>query len=206
MPRWRELTSDGTGIIRLQVDEFRSPDKVAAAVQAATQSIILDDMPRFWPAVWNGSTGNKKDEVPPRRGLKALLMDEATYVNAPPTKKRRVMVAEIFDEQLARVADGEEPNPRRPTRLPDGTVWFRWRALWHEPIISRDVHRSETTALAERLGITDADYRIHPATGKGRKRYCVLTQGHLAKLAEVVADERRKENAIQETARKNPRG
>jgi hypothetical protein len=190
VPRWQELTADGAGVISLQVGEFRSHEKVAHAVQAATQSVILDDIPRFWPAVWNGSPGSKKDKVAPSRGLKALLVDEATYINAPPIRKRYIVVAEMFEEKLSMATVAREPNQKKPVILEDGTIWFRWQKLWKEALSFREVERDEPPELAARLGITEKDYDFHPKSGH-RIRYCVFKPEHRVALTELISTPQR---------------
>lgn len=202
VPRWKQLTQDGGGTLTLSIEEYNDPAAVARAAQRATKGVvILDDVPRVWPAIWNGLPGNRKDGVAPRRGLRAILVDIATHEAAPPTSKRYVVVAEIFQELLEDAKPAPEgkpgPNPRRPTILPDGTIWIRWRDIWSERLRFREVDRGEPAELARRLGISEDDYAFFPASGHGRKRFCVLKERHLQALTALISE--RHEDSAQNT-------
>ena len=197
VPAWKELTNDGEGVVHLDVDEFRAADKVAAKVQAATRVIVLDDVPRVWPAIWNGTLGNKKEQRQPCRGLKAILIDAAERVKPAATEQRYITVAEMFQAEIGQArsaGDEDNPDPRRPVIRADGTIWFRWNELWSEAFQFRLVERKEVSSFARRVGILPSDYRIVTCAnrasggGKNRLRFCVLQPKHLARLTEIIAD------------------
>lgn len=192
VPRWQKLTGDGTGVIQMSVEEYRDANSVAALVQAATRVVVLDDTPGVWTAVWNGSKGNKKEGIPPRRGLKALLIDQAKTEMPPATRKRYVAVAEMFQDLLERArpaGEKDEPDPRRAVVRSDGTIWFRWRHLWREPIATREVRQPEVDELSRRLGLRKEDYQLWPTNGMKRKRYCVISQGVMETLRSIILEE-----------------
>lgn len=192
VPRWKNLTQDGSGTLTLSVEEYSDPTAVARKVQRATKGvIILDDVPRVWPAIWNGMPGNKKEGTAPRRGLRAILVDIAKHEAAPPTNKRYVVVAEIFQELLAKarpIGDGREPNLHKPTIMPDGAVWCRWRQIWQQAIQNKEVERSETTELGRKLGIGERDYTLFAHSNGQRTRYCVLQRHHIEELTAIIAE------------------
>ena len=193
VPRWKELTGDGAGIIRFDVEQYRDANSVAALVQAATRTVILDDTPGIWSAIWNGMKGNKKEGIPSRRGLKAILIDEATTEIPSAVRKRYIAVAEIFQDLLERAkpcGEKDEPSPRRPVIRADGTIWFRWRELWREPLAGHDVVKKEVDDLGQRLGLCSKNFPFWPSSSaEKRKRYCVVTKEVMAILRGIIEEQ-----------------
>lgn len=190
VPAWQDLTDDGTGDVLLSVDEYSKPDKVARKVQARTKTVILDDRPRVWPAIWNGAI--TKDEEGNRieaRGLKAKLMDTKLDEYPPPIAKRYVELAEYLDEQLEAAIEETKPDPYgAPVLRPDGCIWFRWRAIWAQAMQQKQFSVADIADFSERLGLKKHDFKQHPSSGKGRKRYCIFAPKHVARLREMLAD------------------
>jgi hypothetical protein len=134
-------------------------------VQAITKVVVLDDTPRLWAAVWNGLSGNKKEGTPPRRGLKALLLDSAEEAVAPPEMVRSAVVAGAVLEFLSQarpLRDGQEPDSRGiACRLPDGGVVFSFRYMHELLARSADqIKRNELSQLFERCRVVDYRRRV----------------------------------------------
>ena len=204
VPAWAELTTDGRGVIQFSVDEFRDASKVASKVMAATRSIVLDDTPRKWPGIWNGQPGSKKENRKPSRGLFAQLIDSAELIEAPESEKHYVTVAEIFQEIVldrAKVPVGEDtPRPNGVTQREDGTIWFRWRYIWSEPLRDKLVTSVDPPELRRRLGIAKSDFALFPPTEPKRKRYCVLRPEHVYRLMSILdGGQRSKSNTVSGT-------
>ncbi len=201
VPAWQEYTVDGAGDVTMTVDAYRDPAKVAAAVQAATRKIILDEVPRVWPAIWNGREGKRANDEgpaePPRRGLKAKLLDAARTENPPTMAKRHVIVAEYLAEKLSQMHDADRPDDLGgPVRIkPEGArdyeVWFKWRKLWQDGLMTGHIAKPEPAELAARLGVAKNDQRLYPPRGAARARYTVLTPAHLTKLEQLLEGEDR---------------
>lgn len=191
VPAWEELTSDGSGTVGFDVDEFRDPNAVAAKVMATTKTIVLDDTPKKWLNIWRGDPGNKREKRPAKQGLMAKLIGEAKLEEAPAVEKRYVVVAEIFQEMIvdrARIAREEDkPNRSGVTEMSDKTLWFRWREEWSEPIRDRLVTYREPPELRRRLKITEKDFRLVRTGETGRQRYCVLQMAHIKALDDIIA-------------------
>ncbi len=195
VPAWKEFTVDGSGDVTMSVDAYRDPSKVAAAVQAATRKVVLDESPRVWPAIWNGREGKRANDEgpaePPRRGLKAKLLDAAKTENPPTMAKRHVIVAEYLAEKLSQLHDADAPDELGgPVRIKGERgaceVWFKWRKLWQDGLMTGHVAKQEPAELAARLGLTKGDQKLYPARGAARSRYTVLTPAHLAKLEQLL--------------------
>ncbi len=197
--RWKELMSDGNGIIPLTLKQYRDAEAVACAIEEATGGeVTLDDVPRVWPSIWNGRPGNKKEGIAPRRGLKAILKDTADREIPPSVRKRTVVVGEVFSDLLARArvcGEKEEPDSKRPIIMPDGTIWLRWLALWKEPLLNREVAQSEVEEFSRRLGLRKSDFKLWPSSGEKRMRYLLFTKEHRAKLESLIEDEPPQSNA-----------
>ena len=192
VPQWEELTSDGRGIVPLSLEELRDSNKVAAKVQAITRIVVLDDRPRKWPNIWHGLPGNLKDKRKSTRGLMAQLVAASELEQAPSVEKRYVVVAEIFQEIVvdrAKAArDDDKPNQYWPTKMSDGTIWFRWAEAWKEPLRDKLLTIAERSELRRRLGIDNADFALH---GADRKRYCILKPRHANTLQQIIDAESR---------------
>jgi len=191
VPRWRDLTATKTGTIALNVKEYREAAVVAEKVQEATSTVILDATPGVWTAIWNGLKGNKKEGTAPRRGLKAALIDEASREQPPASRKRYVVVAEIFQDLLDKarpVHDVDEPSPRRVVIRSDGTIWFRWKELWKSVLATREVGQLEIQEISTRLGLRKSDSKLWPPRGEHRVRYCVITQEVMKRLRDIIDD------------------
>lgn len=185
VPAWKDRTADGSGSIYLTLEQYRDSERVAKAVQAATRSVILDEQPRYWPAIWNGKPGANG-----YRGIKAVLMDNHDTEDPPATAKRFVIVCEYLMEKLANANPCEEPDGTgQPIIKPDGAIWFRWKRIWQDGLMTSQVKPDEIEDVRRRLGLGERDYRFWPHRGKGRARYCVFDARHLARLELLIGGE-----------------
>lgn len=172
------------GTVTIPLEDFDDPPKVARLVLAATKSVVLNDQPGRWAAIWNGTKGSKNNKG--QRGLKAKLMDRAKHEQSISDEKRSVIVADILGERIEKAVTAPSPDPRgRPTRLEDGTIWIRWEKFWSEFTKFGDVTQKEVAQLARSIGITRGDSKQWVAPGEtARRRYIVLNTRHLYRLEE----------------------
>lgn len=183
VPAWRSRMRDKSGIIRLELQEYRSANLVAEKVQASVPDVVLDEAPKVWASIWNGSGKS--------RGIKAKLMDTHRVVEPSADAKRYIAVAEMLAEKINKArygAEVEKPDPKKPSKLPDGRLWLRWKETWLESIRFRDVLPKEVAALSEKLGIGPDDAEYFPTHGKPRHRYCVLGRAHLSALDRILEE------------------
>jgi hypothetical protein len=184
VPAWKDLIG-GNGDIELSAEAYREPGSVAHAIFAATKTVVVDDHPGLWPAIWNGTKGNKKEQTPATRGLKAKLMDHARQEEAPAEWKRGAMLADMLAEKIAKAKSAEEPDQRgNAVRMPDGTVWIRWSKAWELDLAMRKLTPQELQRLAKEIGLGPRDSRRYPSHGTERFRYFILKSEHLKNLEE----------------------
>ncbi len=192
VPAWAELLGSEDKTIRMEVTEWRDAAAVAQAIFKATKTIVVDDRPGAWPALWNGTAGNKKDKTQPTRGLKAKLLDKAKLEEASADMKKRVMIAEMLMEKLGKAKASELPDSRGyPVKLPTGLIWLRWLKIWENEINLRQVTPADLQALSRAIGIKPADSKVHATKGSTRLRFVLLTQQHvdrLERLCELSGD------------------
>jgi hypothetical protein len=92
-------------------------------------------------------------------GLYERLILNATFEEAPTEDRRLAVVAERLSDILdrARVLEDDKVLPRggRPCRLADGSIVFRFTAVWEELSMSSDrVTREELSTVLKRAGAT----------------------------------------------------
>ncbi len=158
VPKWIEKTADNTGSVRLSVEEYRSPAKIAAKVQGLT-NVVLDDIPGVWPAIWNGHKGDAQRNIPPRRGLKALLLDHTERIEAPPEEIREAVVAQHLLRQFGRVgaSKGEVvPKGAKIHTYDNGEVVFQFLGVYEELRYAADeIKRNELSQLCTKVGVSN---------------------------------------------------
>lgn len=187
VPAWDALLGEEKQI-RFTCEEYRDANAVAHKIFEATKTIIVDDKPGAWPALWNGSKGSKKDKIEPTRGLKAKLLDKSKLEETSAEWKKQTLLAETMSEKLLKTRDADVPNEKGlPIRMPDGTVWVRWMKLWEEEINLKRVTPGELQILSRTIGIGPKNSKIHAFTPQKRLRYTVLTPEHLGKLERMIA-------------------
>jgi len=188
VPAWDELMGEDKQIC-LTGDIYLNADSVAQAIFKATKTIVLNDKPGAWPAIWNGSKGNAKDKIPPTRGLKAKLLDRAKLEEASAEWKKKVILAEMLAEKLSKYKSAEQPEKNgRPVEMPDGVIWVRWLKLWETELQIRTVTAHELRMLSRAIGITPKHSRAWPTTaakGETRVRYTLLDDAILKKIRKL---------------------
>lgn len=182
VPQWHELTADGSGSIYMTLDQYRDAGKVAAAVQAATHRVKLDDQPRHWPEVWNGKPGRNG-----WRGVSAILLDLADEEEPPSVDKRYVQVCEYLRAKLTNANPCEEPDGTgSPCVKTDGSIWFRWERVWQDGYMTGQFKREDVADVRRRLGLGPNDYKLYPPRGDARSRYCVFDKARMARLDSLI--------------------
>ena len=205
VPAWTELTADGTGNIPLTVDQFRSAPKTAAAVLAATGTVMLDDEPKKWRRIWDGgytvrdNTGGQHPSKRVARGVKAKLLDNVTHEHPGASSLRYVTLATWLYDRLSQASQPQEDDIPDPTGRgawrQDGTLWFAWGKTWEDIERQHRVERGEKIALKRRLlarlgGVADFTHREYRHLGGARKSYVVWSRREFAVLEEMAATER----------------
>ena len=129
-----------TVTVNLDVETYRSSALVAAAVLAATHTVLLDEVPEQWAEIWNGRA--KRKNAPAIRALKAKLLDIATHEPATAENCRFAAVATWLLDVLSMVPrpsleQADEYQQPDVTGMPawvfrDGEfeMWFSWTKAW----------------------------------------------------------------------------
>lgn len=195
---------DATVDVPLDVETFRSASKVAAAVLAATHTVILDEVPEDWALLWNGR--GKRKSSPAIRGLKAKLMDVAAQKESTAESKRYAMVAEWFLGALTTSpkpdatedSDGEPDCHGAPAwvRGRDGVweLWFSWNRVWEAVDRGRrKLEDGDRLDIKKRLmaltGETKLPYGRHAGEGGTKRRYIRFSDKHLQALEQLASGE-----------------
>lgn len=194
VPAWRELTASGSGNIALTVDQYRSSTKVAAAVLAATGTVMLDDEPGKWRRIWDGG-GKKK----PTRGIKAKLLDNVQHEYPGASSLRYVVLAGWLYDRLSQAAqpnDDDLPDATgRAAWRQDGTLWWNWTKVWEDIDRNHRVLEGERLALKRRLiarmddSVKDFRHAEYRHIGGARKSYIVWTKKEFAILEAMATEE-----------------
>lgn len=168
------------GCLRLTSSQLRSIPKLSNEAIEQAQYYIDRDFAKAYLA---------------KGGILEQLLFAAEERDAAAVEKRLARAAEYLLGRLVSATvrtDGkDEPDPRKPTRMSDGSVWFRWNETWRDGIFDQVVDREDTGRLSNCMGLTDADFEIWPKKGESRKRYCRFDRKHIAalsKIAEMWAD------------------
>ena len=176
------------GYISMTLEAFNDYADVHLAVLCATGTVCLDDRPGFWSGIWNGQRGNKKEGIPSAIGLKAKLLRDAVWIEAPPESQRSIVIAEMVLEKLENakpVKDDADPGfGGMPSLMPDGNVLFIFGNIW-EPMRRTDdrIERMELSRVLQSCAITDKAVRLR-ATGKVT-RMKVASPDAISKLREM---------------------
>jgi hypothetical protein len=195
VPAWRELTTSGTGNVSLSVDQYRSSAKVAAAVLAATGTVMLDDEPGKWKQIWDGRTGKKRK---PTRGIKAKLLDNVLHEWPGASSLRYVVLAGWLYDRLSQASqpnDDDTPDATgRAAWRSDGTLWWNWTKVWEDIDRNHRVMEGERLALKRRLiarledGTRDFKHAEYRHVGGARKSYIVWTKREFAILEQMATE------------------
>lgn len=170
--------------IEINMEDFNSPTKVHLAVLKATGTVCLDDRPKVWPSIWNGY---RDEDGKSHRGLKAKLLDDSQWIEAPPETRREYVIAELLVGAIAKAKRLEQDVPdttQRPCELPDGTVVFVYRQIWEDMARSDDkITRSELSKFLDDIGATE---RQHKVNGRAT-RFKVLSRGTQTQLGRIMS-------------------
>lgn len=194
VPAWKKYTHDQRGEVTIPAKEFSNPDTVAQAILITTRKILLNATPGLWASIWSGTRATKNK--PATIGLHAKLLADHDIENPPPSAKRHAVVAEYLLEKIIDAPLAEKPDSYgSAVKIQDGTdqlpagIWFRWRRIWQEGILSGAVDKAECNSLQNRIGLTRQDFTYFPHRGEPRLRYCVLKDHHIATLRGLVDDD-----------------
>jgi hypothetical protein len=205
-PAWKPLTPQRTGSVSLTVDQYRSATKVAAAVLAATGTVMLDDEPKKWRQIWDGGYKivDEKDAAGKvvrqhvARGVKAKLLDNASHEWPGASSQRYVTLAAYLYDRLSQAAqpdDDDVPDPSgRACWRQDGTLWFAWSTVWEDVEKQHRIMEGERLALKRRILShlpETADFRHEEFRhlGGARKSYVVWTPRELGVLESIACVE-----------------
>lgn len=129
-------------------------------------------------------------------GLYEQVIHAAEKRPAAAVERRLATIAEYLLGKLEAATprgDGkDEPDPRKPTRMSNGSIWFRWSETWKDGIFDGAVQREDPHRLANCIGLSEADFVLWPRHGDKRKRFCRFNPARLAdirRLAEMADDE-----------------
>ena len=201
-PAWKVHTSDGTGNVTLNVDQYRSAAKVAAAILAATGRVMLDKEPKLWSRIWDGGMkvqDQKSSKAPKTRqavGLKAKLLDNALEEFPGEYSKRYVQLAGFLYDRLCNASPGTDDDvpdsTGRPCWRQDGTLWFAWGRVWEDIEKNQHIREGERVALKRRIlaaldGQRDFQEGRYRHTVGLRRRYMVWDRREYAALERIAA-------------------
>lgn len=202
VPAWCQYTTNGTGNISLSVDQYRSAARVAAAVLAATGTVMLDDEPGKWKRIWDGgetiAEGRDDDGKPLKtkkaRGIKAKLLDNVDHERPGSSSQRYAALASWLYDRLSQASqpnDDDTPDSTgRACWRKDGTLWFSWSKVWEDVDRMHRVQEGDRLSTKRRLlgymneeDFKHAEFR-HP--GGVRKSYVVWTKEQFAILERLA--------------------
>lgn len=213
VPAWRPLTHNKTGNVSLTVDQYRSATKVAAAVLAATGTVMLDKKPGDWKKIWDGGykvrdkAGDQNSKTRTAEGVKAKLLDNADHEWPGASSLRYVLLATwLYDRlsQAAQPSDDDVPDPTgRAAWRQDGTLWFSWGKVWEDIERQHRVNEGERIALKRRLlalldGEKDFRHSEYRHLGGARKSYVVWSRREFAVLEELATTDQTDEQPAPE--------
>jgi hypothetical protein len=138
------------GYIELSSRQYRSWDAICEQALEQADVYVTGKM----KSEWQGSKDNES--------LARKLIDAAEYLAAPLESKREQVVADLLLDQLSKarpLADGQEANPTRPFIDRDGSVCFKFTAVFEELSFSQDkIKRNELSSLLSEVGATDGHF------------------------------------------------
>jgi hypothetical protein len=128
-----------------------------------------------------------------RGGIYEQLVFAAEERHTSAVTKRLATSAEYLLGRLLAAnsrADGkDEPDPKKPVKMSDGTVWFRWSDIWRDAIFDGLVNREEPRRLADAVGMGPLCAKMWPSHGSGRRRYVVFGKELMSKLFKLAEAE-----------------
>jgi hypothetical protein len=154
------------GYIELTAEQLTSFS--AIRVQALRQAEY--PLPKWFGKAWDRKGGPYEK-----------LVLTATHEAAPLEQRRDLVIAERLRDKLlkARALDeGQEADPRgRPCQLQDGSIVFRFGAIWEEMSFGPDkISRAELSRTLQRIG----------AERQGKHRSYVIKRENLTELENIL--------------------
>lgn len=190
----------------LDAETYRSAAKVAHAILEATHTVVVDEIPEEWFAMWNGklvkgADGKKK----PIRGLKAKLMDRAVQEPATAENCRFAAVAGWLLDVLSmtpRPSEDDDSGPPDIAGMPSWVkgkddsweLWFGWTRTWEmvdrgkRKIEAGDITKIRKMILA---GVGEKSLPIGRGPGENgsTRRFVRFSQRHLDVLNRLASGE-----------------
>jgi hypothetical protein len=126
-------------------------------------------------------------------GIYEQLVFSAEERQVSAVTKRMAVAAEYLLSRLlsaTHAKDGkDEPDPKKPTRMSDGTIWFRWNEIWRDAIFDGLVQRDDSKRLSDALNMGPVCAKMWPSHGNGRRRYVVFNKELMSKLFKLAEAE-----------------
>ena len=191
--------------IRLDLDVFTSPAKVAFAVREATDGLVLfDAYAKAWSLLWSGDyTVGRGDEKRHILGLKAKLLNEASSRTGSVTDFRSNTVFRLFMSIIDKAQqpdDDDQPDENgRPRWRKDGCVWFQFDTVVQQMTkIDRTICRKDVSKILELLDRRgEVRTERHKFGNYKRPKFLLINQKHMEDLhdaSEYGVDERREDH------------
>ena len=206
VPAWEK--SPCHGVIHMNLDTFRSANKVASLVFNATRGVILDGDTKKWAAVWRGVEASKKTGGESISGIMERLIQKKeqagadVYVGTSSLRYAQLagFVMQVF-RRATKPRDESKPEPNesgRPCWVSPDELWFQWGKIWDDITRAQDVMPGERTKIRSRLlamvgskektKVVDFVHRRHQFAS-GRLEYVVFTKPWLDALESLAAGE-----------------
>jgi hypothetical protein len=141
-PFWSQRTEGG--YIEISSDQMLNPEAIRKEAFEQAHVWVSGQFSKLW-------CGTK--DTP---SLAKRLTDTAEKIAAPLEQKRNLVVAEMLRDALGKAVDQEEgkklESKGRPRRLSDGSVVFRFSAIWADMRFSPDkVTRNELSQVLQAI-------------------------------------------------------
>jgi hypothetical protein len=114
-------------------------------------------------------------------GIYEQLVFSAEQRDASAAEKKLATIAEYLLGKLSQAVPSEQPDKRKPCRLPDGTIWFRWGEIWNDGIASGVIQSEDARRIAGVLDLQQSDFAQYPSHGT-KIRYCKFRNDMLKNL------------------------
>lgn len=191
--------------IRLDLDVYTSPAKVAFAVREATDGMVMfDAYAKAWGLLWSGDyTVGRGDEKRYVIGMKAKLLNEATSRTGSVTDFRSNTVFRLFMsiiDKAQQPEDDDQPDENgRPRWRKDGCVWFQFDAVVQQMTkIDRTICRKDVSKILELLDRRgEVRTERHQFGNYKRPKFLLINQKHMGDLhdaSEYGVDESREDH------------
>jgi len=150
-PLWSHKARNG--YIELTTEQMHSADAVRR--QALEQADVW--VTGAFKKLWNGDKGNES--------LARKLVETAEFVESALEGRRDLVAAEYLHETLIRAdvitADLDVSTMGKPQRQDDGSILFKFYAVWAWPSESADkIKRKEMADLLDEIGVTNVQRRV----------------------------------------------